>query len=515
MIGVVTAEQARAADAAAIASGTPSFQLMRTAGEHAAALIGDRYPDRLSRVLVLAGPGNNGGDGYIVAGALAAAGHSPRIQAVAPPRSSDAQQAAAWASSVSLGAYSDGAPTLIVDALLGTGSTGRPRGRVADAIREIATYRADGIPIVSLDVPSGMDATTGVADGAVRADWTITFGHMKRGLLVARGASGAITVVDIGLGTHGREIPGSPGLIDEAWVSARVPGIPAEAHKGVRCRVAMVGGDRGMAGATVLAARAAMRSGIGMVRLVVSEQSLAAVQVGAPEATAATWPADDDRMVDVVSSYAQAVLIGPGLGRDSASQRTLEQLLRVWTGPVVLDADALTLFAGRLDELRARLSGRAAVLTPHAGECARLLGCSVEEVLANRFTAPFELSDRTGAVVLLKGVPTVIASPDGRGVVSATGTPVLAAAGSGDVLSGIVVTLLAQTGHALDSAACAAWVHGRAAELANLGRPVRGVVLDDVCRAISAVWRFQSPPLDAPVMAELPAVGDDARLVWP
>lgn len=510
MTRVVTADQARAADAAAIAAGTPSFELMRAAGERAAALLCSAFPDNLAHVVVHAGTGNNGGDGYIVAGALADRGHRPRLIAVGPPRTADAERAAAWAASRSLGAEAS-SPTLIVDALLGTGSTGRPRDRVADAIRVIRDGRADGTPVVALDVPSGLDATTGVADGAVTADWTITFGHMKRGLLIARGASGTITVVDIGLGAHGQDIPGSLGLVDERWVAARIPPIAAESHKGLRRRVAIIGGSEGMSGAIVLAARGAMRSGVGMVRVLVHPASLTAVQVGAPEATAGTWPADDSRLTDLVSSYADAVLVGPGLGKGADARSTLDQLLRVWTGPIVLDADALTLFAGRLDELRAHLMGRPAILTPHVGECARLLGRDTEAVIEDRFAAAFELSARSGSVVLLKGVPTILARPNGDGMVSAAGTPVLGAAGSGDVLGGIAVTLLAQTRSALDSAASAAWVHGRAAELANLGRPVRGVVLDDVLNAVPATWRFETQRPEAPIMTELPAVGDSVR----
>ena len=233
-----------------------------------------------------------------------------------------------------------------------------------------------------------------------------------------------------------------------------------------------------------------------------------AVQVGAPEATAAAWPTDDAMVQAIVDRYAHAVLVGPGLGQTEASRALLDRVLRVWTGPVVVDADALTLFAGRVDALREALAGRPAILTPHASECARLLGLTTDAVLGDRFTVPFELAKASGAVVLLKGVPTIIASPDGSGLISAAGTPVLAAAGSGDLLGGIVATLLAQTTDAFRSAACAAWVHGRAAELANAGRPVRGVTLDDVGRSLADVWRFHAAGPITPVLGELPAVGD-------
>ncbi|MFN8582384.1 MAG: NAD(P)H-hydrate epimerase [Gemmatimonadaceae bacterium] len=262
MIRVVTAGQASAADAAAIASGTASFNLMASAGTHAAALIEARWRDRLRGVLVVAGSGNNGGDGYVVADALRRSGAGVHLLAFGAPRTADAQRAASEAHAVSrerpAGA---GEPTLVVDAVLGTGSSGPPRGDAMAGIAEVRQWRARGVPVIALDLPSGLDATTGEADGVVPADWTITFGHVKRGLLIARGTCGRITAVDIGLGRHGEDIAGSLELVDEAWVAARIPLIAAEAYKGSRRRVAIVGGDVGMAGAPILAARGAMRSG--------------------------------------------------------------------------------------------------------------------------------------------------------------------------------------------------------------------------------------------------------------
>lgn len=508
-IRVVTAEQASQADAAAIASGIPSFDLMRAAGERAAAAIAARYPDQAQRALIVAGPGNNGGDGWVVARVLAAHGLSVHVEQVGALRSDDARRAAAefTASQPSAATL---APSLVVDALLGTGVRGAPRGEVAGAIGSIARYRQTGVPVISLDVPSGLDATTGAADGSVEADWTITFGAIKRGLLLARGHSGAITLIDIGLGVHGSAVDDAPRLVDASAVRDMVPPIPAESHKGIRRRIGIVGGTEGMAGATMLAARGAVRSGIGMVRLIVHQRSVPAVQVGVVEATAAPWPTQDSEARAIVSDYAHALLIGPGLGRNDESRQVLDRMLRVFSGPVVLDADALSLFAGRLDALRSLLNGRQTLLTPHAGECGRLLGRSADDVLAQRFDVAFELARSTGATVLLKGVPTVIAAPDGRTWVSASGTPVLAAAGSGDVLGGIAATLLAQQGDALVAGACAAWIHGRAGEIANAGRPIRGVTLDDVVAGLSEAWRFE-PASVPPVMLELPAVGDRRR----
>jgi NAD(P)H-hydrate epimerase len=254
-----------------------------------------------------------------------------------------------------------------------------------------------------------------------------------------------------------------------------------------------------------------MRSGIGMVRLAVNDASLTAVQAAVPEATAATWPADEAGLRSQIAGYAHAVLIGPGLGDTREGRSVVETVLSAWRGPVVLDADALNVFAGDVAALRRGLGGRPAVLTPHAAEMSRFIETTLDDVLARRFEIGADLARTLDAVVLLKGVPTVIWSPGGEAVVSAAGTPVLAAAGSGDVLGGIVTTLLAQTGDPLTAAATAAWVHGRAGEVANGGRPVRGVTLGDVLESLGIAWMLDGTAPEPPLLLELPRVGDVAR----
>jgi NAD(P)H-hydrate epimerase len=200
------------------------------------------------------------------------------------------------------------------------------------------------------------------------------------------------------------------------------------------------------------------------------------------------------------------VLVGPGLGRPRARELT-ERVLRLWRGPVVLDADALNAFAGDAGALAPLLAGREALLTPHPAEFARLVGREVSDVLAERFTIPTELVARTTAAVLLKGVPTVVAGRDSRVIVVAEGTPILATGGAGDVLGGIAVTLLAQTGDAALAGSLAAFAHGRAAHAVS-ARQVRGYTLDDVLGALPAVWGLVPPLARPPVLAELPAVGE-------
>jgi NAD(P)H-hydrate epimerase len=446
----------------------------------------------------------------VVARELAARGVAVRVHEAAPSRTDDARAAREQGLARVTVASHAGREGVVVDALLGTGARPGLSGSIAAAVDLIAARRAAGAAIVALDLPTGVDATSGRREHGVVADLTVSFGTAKRGHVLARGACGTIVVVDIGHGEFANLPDAAPELVDASFVAAHVPPIAAESHKGVRRRVAIVGGARGMAGAASLAGSAATRSGAGMVRLVVETASLSVVQVALPEATAVTWPAPTQDLVESVAQWAHAVLLGPGLGRSADAREVLVTLLEAWQGPTVLDADALNHFAGDLDGLSARLNGRPALITPHASEMARLLGTSVDDVLRARFEVGRDVARRLGASVLLKGVPTVISAPDGRCLVAAAGTPALAAAGSGDVLGGIALTLLAQSNDPFGSAACAAWVHGRAAEVANAGRPVRGVTLGDILAGLSHAWR-QGPIPDPPVLAELPRVGDPPR----
>jgi len=518
LVRVVTSTESAARDASAIASGIPSRALMLRAGAAAAAEIALRYRDRLARgVLVLAGPGNNGGDAWVVARALATIG--ARVRVIEPIAATSPDAAAERALALDVLDTTDfvsvvpesleTGESLIVDGLLGTGGSGAPRGDIARLISLVAATQGRET-IVALDVPSGLDASTGEAhDVVVRADLTLSFGTIKRGHLVNRDVCGAIAVLDIGLGTHASLDDRAPLLIDEAWVAARLPSIPASAHKGMRKKLAIVGGAPGMAGATVLAARAAMRSGAGMVKLVVAPDSVAAVQESEPYALATQWPGGDDAVDRDVGGWADAVVIGPGLGRGDESRALLERMLRKWNGPTLLDADALTLFEGNASGLAKLLGGRPSIITPHPVEFARLAGVDVRHVLDNRFDVGRALAQTLNAVVLLKGVPTVVTAPNGRCLVSASGTPALAAAGSGDVLSGIGATMLAQISDPFVAVAIAAWVHGRAAErVPSTGTgDVRGVALEDVVNELRDSWTFDDRPTRYPVIAELPSVG--------
>ncbi len=456
-----------------------------------------------------AGPGNNGGDAWVVAGALAAAGVMVRVREVGESAGADAAAERTAARDQVDDTPPQGTEMVVVDGLLGTGSRGAPHGAIRDAIALVAAARARGATVVALDVPSGLDATTGSAEGSVHADLTLTFGTLKRGLTIARDSAGAIVVLDIGLGRYANVSDGAPTLVDARYVRGHVPRIAADANKGTRCRIAIVGGGEGMAGAALLAARAALSSGIGLVRFFVHPNVVPVVQAAGYESVAEPWPADDDSVKHRIDEWAHALLLGPGLGSSDVARATVERVLRMTGVPTVIDADGLNAFAGRPEALGSLLAGRRAIVTPHPLEFGRLAGRTLDEVLADRFDIGRGMAGLLGATVLLKGVPTVITAPpaDGARFVSCAGSPVLAVGGSGDLLSGIVTTLLAQTGDPVASAACAAWVHGTAAELAG-GDRVRGILLDDVIRALPSVWRARPTEPRYPVLAELAAVGD-------
>jgi len=504
---VVNAEESVALDAAAIASGIPSRALMRAAAFNSASLICARFPGQLRRgATVVTGPGNNGGDGWALASALDAAGVNVQVREVVPSRTPDA--IAEREISVRLVTNGPMASGVIVDAMLGTGSTGGLRDPMLDAATEIAAARTRGAVVVSLDLPSGVDATRGVVPAptdtnndaqlpaTVVADMTVSFGSCKRGCLISRAACGEIVVVEIGLGAVAATLP---SLVDAAFVRNNIPSIAPDAHKGTRRSVAIVAGSANMGGAAILAATGAMRSGVGMVQVITAPGNVAPMHTRIPEALVASL----DKASATIQNWADAVLIGPGLGRDDATRELIRSVLSSWRGPVVVDAGALSAFDGDMDALSDILRGRPAVVTPHPAELGRLIGRNVKYVLDNRFDVGPDVARKLGAAVLLKGTPTVVSDTDGERLVVASGTQVLATGGSGDALGGIVATLLAQGCAPGIAAACAAWVHGRAAELTP---GVRGYRLTDVLDRLPQAWTLDVPAMQYPVLASLPAL---------
>jgi NAD(P)H-hydrate epimerase len=431
---LLTAEETRRAEEAHQGS---LEELMERAGTAVAEIVLRRFP---GNVTVVCGKGNNGGDGKVCARVLQEAGREVRVVD---------------------GVGDLGDPDVIVDALLGIGLQDAPR---EDASRMIELMNAAGRPVVAVDVPSGVNASTGEVPGvAVRASVTVTFGAAKAGLAIAPGLfhAGSVHVAPIGLRPREHEhalVPASALL--------EVPRKGRRSTKYTAGSVLVVGGSRGLTGAPMLSALAAFRADAGYVTVAAPESTLPVLETSLLEVVKRPLHEDSagrllPRSADAILEAAQkasAVAIGPGLGRSDGTVELVRILLERLTLPVVLDADALW-------ELEPFARAAPTVLTPHSGELARLLNVDAREIDAHRLDAARRASSRFGAVVLLKGADTIVAAPREGVLVATYGTPSLATAGTGDVLTGIVAAFLAKGMDARFAAGTAAVAHGVAAEL--------------------------------------------------
>ncbi len=477
---VFTPAQVREFDRIAIEEvGIPGAELMTRAGRCVFDLARERYPVA-QRWLVLCGAGNNAGDGYVVARLAAAAGFAVTVAALSDPHQLRGDAAAAWQEFQSAGGkvvpFSAGLcepADLIIDALLGTGLVRPVEGAWRSAIEAV---NAAAVPVIAVDVPSGLCGLSGAALGAaVRADITVTFIGRKQGLYLGAGPDHAGQVVFADLGVPAgrlRNVTPALRLFGADDLAALLPPRPRSAHKGLFGHVLIVGGNHGMGGAARLAGEAAARAGAGLVSVATRPGNVAAVTAARPELMCRGIDSAAD--LEPLLERATVVAIGPGLGRDAWATALLERILAVAL-PLVVDADALNLLAGRA------LRRDDWVLTPHPGEAARLLGCPTSAVQADRLHAVTSLAARHGGVALLKGRGTLIARTGETPYVIDAGNPGMASGGMGDVLTGIVAGLLAQssaTGH-LAVTAAAAWLHARAAdEAASQGE--RGLLAGDL-----------------------------------
>jgi ADP-dependent NAD(P)H-hydrate dehydratase / NAD(P)H-hydrate epimerase len=480
-----TAAEMRAVEEAY--SGT-TFELMQRAGAATAESLLRHYTDA-RRFSVWCGTGANGGDGFVVARKLHEAGREVEVLLLGSEDKVIGDAAENLARARGLGirfADEPQAADVVVDALFGTGFAGEPRREAAALIEALNSVP---VPVVSVDVPSGVDASTGrVAGPAVAAARTVTFHARKLGLVVAPGRfhAGDVEVADIGLSsaeTRHRRV--------NEEVLGLVPRRRERDNKYSAGSVLVVGGSRGMTGAPSLTAEAAFRAGAGYVRvcfpasldLVFEQRLVEAVKTPAQcDEEGRLVPEAADAVVEA-AARAGAVALGPGLGRSDGTRDLVRVLLELLELPVVLDADGLWALAGHLDWVFSRHAPT--VLTPHAGELARLLGRESSWVDANRVDATQGGADDVGAVVLLKGADTLVAAP-GRGVlVCDLGNPGLAVAGTGDVLTGVVAAFLAKGMEAELAAAAAAAATGVAADLAAERRGFAGLIASDVVEALS------------------------------
>jgi hydroxyethylthiazole kinase-like uncharacterized protein yjeF len=469
----------------------PSRVLMESAGRAVAEAAAREYGPRLaSGVLVACGTGNNGGDGYVAARALASYGIGVTAVALPGEPSPDCLENKILASmhGVRIVGPDDewGSYGVAVDALLGTGAQGAPRGPAAGVIERLMRLAA---PIVAVDGPSGLDLSTGEAHApCVRAAVTVTFGGFRRGHLLQRTACGLVLVAEIGFPPAD---PSWPCVVTDGWLHEILPPLSAEMHKGDRGRVLIVGGGEGMAGAAIFAAKSAARSGAGLIKIAAHEATVRAVQANNPDLMTVTTALGEELepQLGEALEWADAVVLGPGLGRGPARERFARNVLGASKGAVLVDADGLMAFKGAADELKSLLAGRHALLTPHRGEFAALFSDLAERTRRDPFDAASEAAGRIGACVLLKGVPTVVAAPGVPALVSASGNPGLATGGTGDVLSGMAASWLARGAPPQIAGAAAAYVHGRAAEDVAKHRSVRTLRPDDLLAVLSPLWR--------------------------
>ncbi len=438
-------------DATAIASGyIPERALIENAGRALASHLHERYPS--GPVGVLAGSGHNGADALVAGRTLSAWGRTVRFVRCGG-RLPEPDVLSGWGLRIedpeALNAVL-ASSSVVVDGILGTGIDTAPRPAQAEIIERMNEARA---PIVAVDGPSGVDFSTGRIPGvAVQAALTVTFGWPKLGLLrfPARGHCGDLVCVEIGFP------PSAPQprarAITCAWASDILGERSADGHKGDAGYLTLVGGQPGMAGAAVLAARAAIRAGVGIVRVVSAPENREILQTAIPEAVFVDWT--DSAAVGDAATWAHAVAVGPGLGTSPDRATLLGHVLDAARGPVVIDADGLNVWAAHF-EGASLVRDPGVLLTPHPGEMARLVGSTTDEVKRDPATRAIDLAGRTGATVLLKGSPSWVAGPDGRLRVSTLLSPGFATGGMGDVLTGVCGAYLA-TGLAPADAATAA-----------------------------------------------------------
>ena len=514
-VPILTADEMRTADrVTAEQFGIPSIALMRHAGQAVARFVYNEYP-QCGRISVLCGKGNNGGDGFVAARALAATGREVNVLLLGDPDGlkGDARTAYAEMQIAPVLAADEAAldsaqvrsilanSDLFLDAVVGTGFQPPLRGAVA-ALRD--RVNALSIPIVSIDLPSGWDADSREfgADGAFRADAVVTFTAPKQAHIFGNltgAVSGPIVVAPIG--SPSEAVESSLNLTWGGYSHALIESKrPADSNKGMFGHVLVIGGGRGKSGAPAMASLAALRTGAGLVTAAVVSSILPGVAAITPELMTTVLPEGSAGEItgenvdyEELLEKKTVLAVGPGLGQHPATEAFLLELLGKTKLPIVLDADALNILAKHPDRIDGR--GRTMVLTPHPGEMARLAGISTREVQANRESLAREFALRHNVTLLLKGWRTLIAHPNGAVAINTTGNPGMAKGGSGDILTGIVAAMIAQYPDQIAEAVnAAAYMHGLAADIAVAEQDEHTLLATDT---VSHLWRaFRFRPRD-------------------
>jgi len=501
---VLTTAQMRDADRRTIDEvGIPSAVLMENAGREVVAAM-KRHLRALGdqRVAVVCGKGQNGGDGFVVARVLAAGGVATQVYLLVPASEVegdarvnlsaleavgvpvvDVAEPGAWAVQLAEITASD----VVVDALFGTGLTRPLEGRWRTVVEDL---NASGVPIVSIDLPSGISAdTTSLIGATIEATLTVTLGAPKLPLLVSPGATqaGEVVVADIGIPevvVRALEGPRVEVLTRE-WARDRVVPRPDDIHKGDCGRVLIVGGSTGKTGAAHLAALGALRSGAGLVTVATPRVCQSVVSALMPEYMTlglddtADGMASAEAIDTVLAERCDVLVVGPGLGQAAGVRALVRALVERATVPLVLDADGLNAFAGDATGLVGR-GGRDLIITPHPGEMARLIGTTIDHVETHRVAVARELATTRELYVVLKGARTVVATPTGAVLINVTGNPGMATAGTGDVLAGVVAAWLAQLLDAEAACAVGVFLHGLAGDLAAAEQGEEGLIASDL-----------------------------------
>lgn len=484
---LLTAQQMREADRKTIEDiGIPGVVLMENAGRAGADALCRRFEHlQPGPVLVLAGKGNNGGDGYVIARHLLERGWRTTTVVLASKDdiTGDASiflealiQSGGQVNFVSDGKWEQairksGEPVLLVDALLGTGLDSEVRGMPGEVIDWI---NGCTVPTMAVDIPSGIDATSGrVLGRAVQADLTVSFAFAKVGHASHPGARyvGELRVADIGIPPQaGKAVGGRNFLIESGEAAALIPSRPQAGHKGSFGHLLIVAGASGTSGAAAMTARGAQRGGVGMVTVGCPQGIHDILEVKLTEAMTAALPEVEGCLslsafeeIITLSQRKQTLALGPGIGTSEQTVQLVRRLIRSCALPMVVDADGLNALAGHLGSLKER-KNETTVFTPHPGEMARLTGLDIPEIESDRVAVARDFATEYGVVVLLKGARTVVAGPEGEIRINSTGNPGLASGGMGDVLTGLIGALICQGLSGLDAASLAVYLHGHAAD---------------------------------------------------
>ncbi len=519
---ILTAEEMRQVDRLTTERyGIPGLGLMENAGIGVARFIAQHWPDFAQRrIVVLCGKGNNGGDGFVAARHLRDLGAKPDVYLLAAPEEmrGDAatnckrwqetygelhviRDSSAWQSAKGTLASAD----IILDAILGTGTRGAAAGLLAEVIEAVNQRRGPArSAVVAVDIPSGLVADTGAADGpAVQAAYTVTFTAPKTGMIGSASGNyvGQLIVHDIG---SPPELIEEVGKSDIRWVDARevskfAKPRRADGNKGSYGHALIVAGSVGKSGAAVLASWAALRTGAGLVTVATPEPVLPIVAVHTPEIMTEPLPATEAGTIsmrsfeyerfDKIVKGKRALAMGPGLTTQDETQQFVHAVVAKRAVPIVLDADGLNAFAGRALELK---NGTGPIaLTPHPGEMARLVGCEIKDVQSRRIEVARKSATDWNAFVILKGHQTVIASPDGQTFINSTGNPGMGTGGTGDVLTGILAGLTAQFGTSdwVRVLAFGVYLHGLAGDIAYADTGEAPLLASDLIHAIPRAYQ--------------------------